>query len=118
MAFPRKPWTFADEAELKQIAESGLNRIEIARRLNRSVGAIEVRASALGIRFASNLPTHASATPRLRKYFESLAYGKRTGRIAYVMDAHKIPEPIKGGEWAEDKQFNATNEILARPALK
>ena len=35
MAFPRKPWTFSDYAELKQLVQSGLNRIEIARRINR-----------------------------------------------------------------------------------
>ncbi|MBV9243064.1 MAG: hypothetical protein JO314_13760 [Acidobacteria bacterium] len=56
MAFPRKPWTAADDAELSRLAENGHNRIEIARKLNRSVGATEVRASKLGVR----LPTASS----------------------------------------------------------
>lgn len=50
MAFPRKPWTAADDVELTLLAEGGLDRIEIARKLNRSVGATETRASKLGIR--------------------------------------------------------------------
>jgi hypothetical protein len=56
--------------------------------------------------------------PRLRKFFESLAYGKRTGRVAYVMDAIRMPSPLPGAEWTEDKQFNAANELLATPSLK
>jgi hypothetical protein len=60
----------------------------------------------------------SSTALRLRKYFESLAYGKRTARVAYVIDPTKMPPPVKGGEWSEDKQFNAANEILARPMLK
>jgi hypothetical protein len=56
MPFARKPWTAADDAKLIRLAELGVNRIEIARKLNRSVGATEVRASKLGIR----LPTASS----------------------------------------------------------
>jgi hypothetical protein len=98
------------------LAESGLSRIEISRRLNRSVGATEVRASALGIRITGvtvRAPTGSKVlgspdtAPRLRKYFETLAYGKRTGRVAYVMDRIKMPSPQPGAEWTEDKQFSA-----------
>ncbi len=53
MAFQRKPWTTADDGQLKELAKSGLNRIEIARLLQRSIAACEVRASKLGIRLAS-----------------------------------------------------------------
>ena len=60
----------------------------------------------------------SNTVPRLRKYLEVLAYGKWTGRVAYVMDTTKIPKPTPGGEWTEDRHFNAANEILARPALK
>ena len=53
-------WTEADDAQLRQLAVSGHNRIEIARRLHRTVGATEVRASKLGIR----LPVAAGFEPR------------------------------------------------------
>jgi hypothetical protein len=127
MRSPHKRWTEAADAELRQLAESGLNRIEIARRLNRSVAATEVRASALGIRISSatarapsgsNVLGSRDAAPRLRKYVESLAYGKRTGRVAYVMDTIKMPSPAKGAEWTEDKKFNGASELLATPSLK
>ena len=55
---------------------------------------------------------------KLRKYFEALPYGKRTGRVAYVIDLSAMPIPSTGAEWAEDKHFNAANEILAQPMLK
>jgi hypothetical protein len=120
-------WTEADDAQLKQLAASGLDPVEIAQRLNRTVGATEVRASALGVRMSSATApatlnglglSSATPAPRLRKYFESLAYGKRTGRVAYVMDMIRMPSPMAGAEWTEDNEFNAANEILARPALK
>jgi hypothetical protein len=45
----RRRWTEADDAQLQQLAASGISRIEIARQLNRTVGATEVRAGKLGI---------------------------------------------------------------------
>jgi hypothetical protein len=54
MAFLRKPRTFADEAALKELAERGVSRGEIARKLNRLIAAVEVRASAIGIRLPTN----------------------------------------------------------------
>jgi hypothetical protein len=125
---PRKPRTLVDDAELKELSGHGITCAEIARTLNRSIAAVEVRASTLGIKLTSSLPkspegqsiegTKPTAATRLRKYFESLAYGKRTGRVAYVMDTRSMPTPMKGAEWVEDKGFSAANEILARPALK
>jgi hypothetical protein len=32
----------------------------------------------------------SNAVPRLRKYFESLAFGKRTSRVAYVIAGQPI----------------------------
>jgi hypothetical protein len=29
-----------------------------------------------------------------------------------------MPAPVKDGEWTEEKQFKAANEILPQPALK
>jgi hypothetical protein len=49
MRIIRKPWTASDDAELTRLAASEIDRIEIARKLNRSVGATEVRAGKLGI---------------------------------------------------------------------
>ena len=55
---------------------------------------------------------------RLRKYVETLAYGKRTGRLAYMHGQRPLPEPIAGAEWAEDKNFNAADELLMEHGLK
>ncbi len=38
--------------------------------------------------------------------------------VSYVIDQSAMPNPFSGAEWAEDKHFNAANEILARPTLK
>ncbi len=54
----------------------------------------------------------------LRRYAEWLSRGKRTGRVAYVLDERKLPEPVSGGEWAVDPKFNAAQEILTDPSLK
>jgi hypothetical protein len=67
MAFPRKPWTFADDAELKELAERCVDRREIARQLNRSIAAVEVRASALGIKIASTSAA-AKLDPNVKKW--------------------------------------------------
>jgi hypothetical protein len=55
---------------------------------------------------------------KLRKYFEAMAHGKRTGRVAYVMDLADMPQPASGCDWVEDNRFSAANEILERPTLK
>jgi len=55
---------------------------------------------------------------RLRKFIETLAYGKRTGRVVYAMDVSYLPMTIAGAEWGEDKKFNAAEEVLADPSLK
>jgi len=55
---------------------------------------------------------------KLLKFVESLAYGKRTGRVAYVHGVGTLPKPLAGAEWSEDKKFNAANELLAEPRLK
>jgi hypothetical protein len=125
----RKLWTAEDDADLRRLAESGLPRGEIARRLDRTLGSLEVRASTLGIKMASTYITKLTdtsvpasvrpeETPKLRKYFEALPYGKRTGRVAYAIKLRTLPKAIAGAEWSEDKSFNAAQEILARPSLK
>jgi hypothetical protein len=43
---------------------------------------------------------------------------RETGRVAYVIDASSLPVTIAGGEWGEDKKFNAAGELLAEPSLK
>ena len=58
---------------------------------------------------------------RLRKFIVTLAYGKRTGPVAYVHGQAalpKLPKPVAGAEWSEDTKFNAANEVLAEPGLK
>ena len=50
MAPPRtNSWTDAQDAELKRLAASGTNRLELAHKLNRSVSAVEARAYKLKI---------------------------------------------------------------------
>ena len=56
MPISRRRWTDADDEELKRLAADGeLDRIAIARKLNRSVGATEMRASTLGIQLPSTV---------------------------------------------------------------
>jgi hypothetical protein len=55
---------------------------------------------------------------RLHKFVETFAYGRRTGRVAYVMGMASLPKAMAGAEWAEDKKFNAAEELLAQPNLK
>ena len=105
-----KPGCLPDDAQLLQLAQ--MHRSEIARRLGRTLGSVETRASKIGIRMISSAPSAgAKGVPRLRKYFEALPYGKRTGRVAYVIDPSTMPKPSTGAEWAEEKSFNAANKI-------
>ena len=55
---------------------------------------------------------------RLRKFIETLAYGKRTGRVAYMRGQAVLPKSVAGAEWSEDTKFNAANEVIADPRLK
>jgi len=55
---------------------------------------------------------------RLRKYFEALSNGRRTHRVAYVINVGSLPRSVAGAEWQEDHSFNAAAEILAQPNLK
>ena len=50
--------------------------------------------------------------------FRWMARGVRTGRVAYVIDEWNLPEPIIGGEWAQDLEFNAAEELLRDPDMK
>jgi DNA-directed RNA polymerase alpha subunit len=54
----------------------------------------------------------------LRRYFEWLSRGRRTGRAAYVLNDRDLPEPLPGAEWQLDQQFNAAEELLSNPNLK
>jgi hypothetical protein len=67
MAIKPRFWTPAEDAELTQLAEQGINRVAIARQLNRSLGAIERRAARLGVRLppaaGPALPSEKSNDP-------------------------------------------------------
>jgi len=54
----------------------------------------------------------------LKKYAEWMSRGRKTGRVAYVLDEWKLPEPKAGAEWAADNAFNAADELLRNPAMK
>ena len=78
MLQPAKKWTAFDEAALVQLAQDGLPRGEIAQRLRRSIGAVETRASKLGIKMKSYVAAiSADTAPRLRKYFEAFGLRKK-----------------------------------------
>jgi hypothetical protein len=55
---------------------------------------------------------------KLTKFIEFGAYGKQTGRVAYVLRPSTLPDPHKGFEWAVDASFNAEEAILTNVRLK
>jgi hypothetical protein len=81
-------WTEADDAELKQLAASGLDRIEIAQRLSRTVGAIQVRASVFGIRMSR---TTAQA-PLNGRGLSSKTPAPRLGKVVHLASLLWSPE--------------------------
>ena len=54
----------------------------------------------------------------LKKYAEWMSRGRKTGRVAYVLNEWDLPEPKAGAEWAADNAFNAADELLREPAMK
>ena len=54
----------------------------------------------------------------LKKYVEWMSRGRKTNRVAYVLDEWDLPKPKAGAEWAADDTFNAADELLRDPALK
>ena len=56
--------------------------------------------------------------PGLQKHLEWLSGGRRTARVAYVLEERNLPAAKAGAEWRVDPSFNAAKEILANPALK
>jgi hypothetical protein len=54
----------------------------------------------------------------LKKYIEWMSRGRKTDRVAYVLNEWDLPEPRAGAEWAADNTFNAAEEVLRDPALK
>lgn len=54
----------------------------------------------------------------LKKYVEWMSRGRKTDRVAYVLDEWDLPEPVAGAEWAIDSSFNAAEEVLRDPTLK
>jgi len=49
---------------------------------------------------------------------EWLNRGRRTDRVAYVLDDWDLPVPLPGDEWAQDSKFNAVEELQTNPALE
>ena len=54
----------------------------------------------------------------LKKYVEWMSRGRKTDRVAYVLDEWDLPEPKPGAEWAADNTFNASAEVLRDPSLR
>ena len=54
----------------------------------------------------------------LKKYVEWMSRGRKTDRVAYVLNEWGLPEPRAGAEWAIDNTFNAAEEVLSDPSLR
>jgi len=55
---------------------------------------------------------------RLQKFVERTEDGAGSGRVAFVLDANNLPPPGKNCSWVTATNFNAADEVLARPELK
>lgn len=42
----------------------------------------------------------------MRKFLESLDFGRVTNLVAYAEDPVNLPEPMAGAVWREDKKFD------------
>jgi hypothetical protein len=54
----------------------------------------------------------------LKKYVEWKSRGRKTDRVAYVLNEWDLPVPKAGAEWAADNTFNAAEELLRDPTMK
>ena len=55
---------------------------------------------------------------KLKRFLEIIDYGRKTNRVAYVMQTSALPSPLAGAEWREDISFNEADELLREPKLK
>ena len=55
---------------------------------------------------------------RLQKFIERTEAGRASGRVAFVLDANNLPPPDRSCTWVTATNFNAAEEVLARPELK
>ena len=54
---------------------------------------------------------------RLARYIEWQSAELRTGRVAYIIGTHNLPEPGVGAEGQIDSKFNVADEILRDPGI-
>ena len=54
---------------------------------------------------------------KVRKFSETMDYGRTTARAAYAVDPSHLPEPKGGCEWREDPAFSETEAVRAEPEL-
>jgi hypothetical protein len=66
-----RAWSEKEDSELAYLADSGINRVDIASRLDRSMGAVEARAIKLGVPVAT-----ASRARRHRRWRASWELAK------------------------------------------
>jgi hypothetical protein len=62
-----KAWTAKEDAELIRLANSGVLRIEIASRLDRTLTSLEARARKLSIAMATPSKSHRNRLTELRR---------------------------------------------------
>lgn len=55
---------------------------------------------------------------RLEKFVERGAFGEGPGRVAYVLNTTKLPEPSSGFDWQIVDDFLPGEAILKDPRLK
>jgi hypothetical protein len=54
---------------------------------------------------------------KLKKYIEWLS-GRKTGRVAYVINVLDLPRLLPGAEWQPDINFDLAAELDLDPALQ
>lgn len=55
---------------------------------------------------------------KIRKFYEVLGYGSRTGRECYVCGGHSPPPADDEAQWIEDSNFDEAREIRRNANLK
>jgi hypothetical protein len=53
----------------------------------------------------------------MRKFWESLDFGRVTNLVAYSENPANLPEPTAGAVWREDKKFDERSAVDASPDL-
>jgi hypothetical protein len=53
----------------------------------------------------------------IRKFVETLAYGRVTNRVCYSEDPAALPEPANHAEWRQDNSFHEQDAVAGDSKL-